>query len=136
MSCVEPKLDAVPRAKRQQTLAEVAYVNLRLEFGEGLGGTLKASKKASEALTTAACLAIAAHRGAAEDGGWPSQAEYARYWKISERQAQREWAVFKQAFPREDSPERLAKILMTEYRSRVASDDPSFVFSVPAAAAA
>lgn len=136
MSCAEPRLDAVPRSKRQQTLAEVAYINLRGEFGGGLGGTLKASKKASEALTTAACLAIAAHRGAAEDGGWPSQAEYARYWKISERQAQREWAVFKQAFPNEESPERMAKYLATEYRARVASEDPSFVFSVPAAAAA
>jgi hypothetical protein len=136
VSCSVPRLDAVPRPKRQQTLAELAFVNLRGEFGGGLGGTLKASKKASEALTTAACLAIAAHLGAAENGGWPSQAEYARYWKISERQAQREWAVFKQAFPREDSPDRLAKFLVTEYRARVASEDPSFVFSVPAAAAA
>lgn len=126
----------MPRPKRQQTLAELAYINLRSDFGGGLGGTIKASKKASEALTTVACLAIAAHRGAAENGGWPSQAEYARYWKISERQAQREWAVFKQAFPGEDSPERVAKILVNDYRARVASEDPSFVFSVPAAAAA
>jgi hypothetical protein len=125
----------VARTKKQQTLAEVAYINLRGEYGGGLGGTIKASKKASEALTTAACLAIAAHRGAAEDGGWPTQAEYARYWKISERQAQREWAVFKQAFPGE-TPDRLAKFLTTEYRARVASEDPSFIFSVPAAAAA
>lgn len=126
----------MPRAKREQTLAEVAFLNLRSGYGNGLGGTLKASKKASEALTTAACLAIAAHRGAAADGGWPSQAEYAIYWKISERQAQREWAVFKQAFPGEESPDRLAKLLVNEYRARVASADPSFVFSVPAAAAA
>lgn len=134
MSWAPPRLGAVPRAKKQQTLVEVAFVNLRGEFGGGLGGTLKASKKASEVLTTAACLAIAAHRGAASDGDWPTQADYARYWKISERQAQREWAVFKQAFG--ESPDRLAKHLTTEYRSRVASEDPSFVFSVPAAAAA
>lgn len=124
----------MPRPAKQQTLVEVAFVNLRGEFGGGIGGTLKASEKASEILTTAACLAIATHRGAADDGGWPTQAEYARYWKISERQAQREWAVFKQAFG--ETPDRLARFLVTEYCGRVATEDPTFVFSVPAPAAA
>jgi hypothetical protein len=136
MSGDPPTLPTVARRKRPLTLAEVAVVNLRGEYGSGLGGTLKATKKGAEAVTTAACLAIAAHHGAAEDGGWPTQAEYARYWKISERQAQREWALFKAAFPNEESPDRIARFLSNEYRSRLADRDASFVFSVPAAAAA
>jgi hypothetical protein len=61
---------------------------------------------------------------------WPNQAEYASFWEISERQAQREWARFREAFPTEESPERLARWLYSEVASRI--EDRSSVLSVTA----
>lgn len=114
------------------TLAEVAVTNLR---NSGVG-PIASVKKASDALGTAVALAIAALRGAATDGGWPTQAEYATYWKITERTAQREWALFRQAFPNETSPDRLARWLTVEYRRRLEQGDTSLVLSLPADALA
>ena len=94
-------------------------MNLLNDYGTGISGQLKATKKAAEAVATLACLAIAAEKGGAADGGWPTQAEYAAYWKLSERQAQREWQLVKRAFPGEDGPDRLAKALWVEYRTRL-----------------
>jgi hypothetical protein len=78
-----------------------------------------------------ACLAITAERGASADGGWPTQAEYAEYWKMSDRQAQREWKLVKRAFPGEDGPDRLAKAMHANYRARL-SEKVSYAFSIPA----
>jgi hypothetical protein len=50
---------------------------------------------------------------------WPTQAEYAAYWKISDRKAQQEWALFRRAFPGEDSPDRIARWVYTEVGRRV-----------------
>jgi hypothetical protein len=123
----------VPR-KRSPTLAEVAFLNLRAEYGGGLSGTLKATKKSAEAVATFAALSMAAVNGASEDG-WPTQAEYAAYWKITERQAQREWALVRRAFPSEDSPDRIARQLANDHRARLSrAADPSFAFSIDAAA--
>ena len=137
MSCAAPRLDRMARRDRSPSLAEVAYRHLRTEYGDGLAGTLKATKKASEAVTTAACLAIAASKGAGRDG-WPTQAEYASWWRISERQAQREWQLFKLAFPTEhDGPDRIARWLLAEYASRLAKGergDPSVALSAPSTA--
>ena len=92
-------------------------------------GTIRAMKAAADALTTAAALAIAASRS---ENGFPTQAEYAAYWKQSERSAQREWERFRKAFPGQDGPERLAKAILGEYSGRLAREDPSIAFGLPA----
>lgn len=121
-----PRLHAVAR---NPTLGEIAFLNLRNHEGYG---TVQAMKKAAEACTTIACLAIAAINS---DEGFPSQLDYAAYWKLSERTAQREWALFKKAFPGEESPERLARWLMSEYASRLSKrQDASVAFSAEAPA--
>lgn len=121
-----PGLTLVLVTARSPTLGEVAFRNL-----EAAGyGRIRAMKKASEALTTVSCLAIAASRS---ENGFPTQAEYAAYWKLSERSAQREWDLFRKAFPGEDSPERLARLVVSEYAARLAkTEDPSLAFSLPA----
>lgn len=112
--------------QREPTLIEVAFANLR---AQGYS-TIRAVKAASDALTTVGALAIAA---AHSDNGFPTQAEYAAYWKQSERSAQREWRRFKDAFPGEEGPERLARLLVAEYSRRLAErEDPSIAFSLPA----
>ncbi len=113
-------------AARTPTLGEVAFRNL-----EAAGyGRIRAMKKASEALTTLSCLAIAASRS---ENGFPTQAEYAAYWKQTERSAQRDWQRFREAFPTEESPERLARWLVSEYGKRLTErEDPGFAFSLPA----
>ena len=90
-------------------------------------------KKAAEACTTIACLAIAAIKS--PDDGFPTQLDYAAYWKLSERTAQREWSLFKKAFPGEESPERLARWLPSEYASRLSKrEDATVAFSAEAPA--
>jgi hypothetical protein len=113
-------------AVRTQTLGEVAFVNLQ---AKGYG-RIRAMKKAAEALTTVSCLAIAASRS---ENGFPTQAEYAAYWKQTDRSAQRDWERFREAFPGEKGPERLARWLVSEYGKRLAEhEDPGFAFSLPA----
>ena len=122
-------------AARQATLADVAIANLRPQYGTGRLATLKAMKKAADAIAVAACLAIAAEKGAGRDGDWPTQAEYAAWWKMTDRHAQREWQLFRRAFPGEEGPERLAKWLLTEYGRRLAEGDqgnPSVALTAPA----
>jgi hypothetical protein len=87
-------------------------------------------KKAVDALSTVGCLAIAAARS---ENGFPTQAEYATYWKQPARSAERDWQRFREAFPSEDSPERLARAVVAEYAARLAKhDDPSVAFGLPA----
>jgi hypothetical protein len=119
-------LRLVLMAARSPTLGEVAFRNL-----EAAGyGRIRAMKKASEALTTLSCLAIAASRS---ENGFPTQADYAAYWNQTERSAQRDWQRFREAFPTEESPERLARWLVSEYGRRLAEhDDPGFAFTLPA----
>lgn len=123
-------------ATRDMTLAEVAFRNLVAEYEDPQHpriATLKATKKAAEAITTVACLAICADKGAGVDGGWPTQAQYADWWNITERQAQREWELFKRAFPGEESPDRMAQVLLARHRRLLegARGKPGVAFSVP-----
>jgi hypothetical protein len=105
-------------------LAAVATANLR---AAGVG-KFASIKQAAD--VCALLLALAqAHRSL---GHYPSQAEYAAYLKISERKAQREWALFRKAFPDEESPERLARWVYTEVGRRI--DDTSSALSVAAPA--
>lgn len=89
-------------------------------------GKLRSMKEAAAACEPVVALAIARK----QLGHWPSQSEYAQHWKISERTAQYEWALFRKAFPEEESPERLAKQLYAEVGAdRI--EDRSAAFSVP-----
>jgi 2-polyprenyl-6-methoxyphenol hydroxylase-like FAD-dependent oxidoreductase len=92
-------------------LGAVAAVNLRAS-GDG---QIKSLKHSADALALVWCLAYQKHK----TGDWPNQAEYAAYWKRSERTVQREWALFKRAFPTEQSPERLARWMLSELTSRI-----------------
>ena len=74
----------------------------------------KAILTATAALVDVWALAIAA-----EDlGHWPSQTEYAEARCISDRSAQRHWERFRQAFPTEDGPERIGKLVWAEMRGK------------------
>jgi hypothetical protein len=123
-----------PRTPR--TLAEVAFFNLlsaRVEAGEDTGvlAQVKLLKQAAAATATVAALAIADAFDAGANG-WPTQAEFAAYWKVTERHAQNEWAQFRRAFPTEESPDRLAKVVRDIARAKLADRRIDFVGSLPA----
>lgn len=103
-------------------LAAVAVINLRAS-GEG---KIASIHKAAAVVTTLWQIAYAAYKLE----HYPTQAEYAEYCKISERSAQREWALFKQAFPNEESPERLSRWMLSEINRRI--EDSSTALSVSA----
>jgi hypothetical protein len=106
---------------------EVATLNLR-EAGHG---PIKSITKAGDALAVAIALAICA---ADHEDGWPDQTEYAAYWRISERSAQREWAQFREAFPDSAGPEQLARYIHAEVGRKLKRNAAS-AFSLPAPAA-
>lgn len=105
---------------RQLPLTAIAFLNLQAA-GEG---KLRSYKHAAEACEPIWLLAYARHKL----DHWPTQAEYAAFWKISERSAQREWALFRRGFPTEESPERLARWLYSEVAARI--EDRSTALSV------
>lgn len=107
---------------RDLPLAAVATINLR---ASGVG-KLASMKQAADVCGLLWALANSTHHL----GHYPSQAEYAAEWKISERTAQREWALFKRAFPTEESPERLARWLLSESSRRI--EDASSALAVTA----
>lgn len=94
-----------------KTLTEHAYLNLR---NAGVS-PLRAVSQAADACVTIGALALARR----DLDHWPTQVEYAERWNMSERSAQREWARFKEAFPNEDGPERLARHVYAEISERL-----------------
>ena len=115
-----------------KTLAEVAGANLLAASDKGgFLSQLRATKEAAEAVSTIGCLAIAHNMGAGEGGRWPTQYEYAAYWKVTLRRAEREWALVRRAFPGEKGPDRMAKIVALEFARRLESSGPGAAFSVP-----
>lgn len=125
-------LDFPVMARPARTIGEVAAMNLLAASGDrGIASQLKATKRGASAAVTVACLAIAAINDAAQDGGWPTQADYAEYWRRDLRHTQREWALVREAFPGEDGPDRLARIIALDYRQRLAEDGPTAALSFP-----
>ena len=90
-------------------------------------GRLKAIRRSADACATVWAFAYEKHK----TDVWPTQAEYADYWRISERSAQREWAVFREAFPGEDSPERLARWLLSEVSSHIEDQSSALTVTAP-----
>lgn len=106
-----------------------AVVTQRLKDNEDMS-LMRATVNAGKICTTIVALAIAAR----DLQHWPTQAEYADYWKQSLRSAQREWALFHRAFPEEKSPDRIAQRLFAEMQARL--DDPKTPLAMPAELAA
>ncbi|HWE07807.1 MAG TPA: hypothetical protein VG325_00540 [Solirubrobacteraceae bacterium] len=109
------------RSRGPQTLTEVAAVNLR----EAGYGPIRSMTKAAAAVTVGMSLALATEKL----GRFPTQVEYTEWARMSERSAQREWALFLKAFPTERSPERLARWFLSEFHGRL-DERPPAVFSV------
>lgn len=97
--------------RRQPTLIDLTVRNLR---ASGLA-PVPAYWKASQVVATIWRLATAAERL----GYMPEQQRYAEYWGSSPRSAQRDWSRFREAFPDERSPERLARWVLREGRKRL-----------------
>jgi len=109
---------------RDLPLTAVAFLNLQ---HAGVG-RLKAMRRSADACATIWAFAYVKHK----TDTWPTQAEYADYWRISERSAQREWAVFREAFPGEDSPERLARWMLSEMSARIEDQSSALTVTAPA----
>ena len=109
---------------RPLPLAAIATAHLRANGA----GSIRSMKQAADVLGLLWALAKTTH----DLGHYPSQTEYASAWNKSERTAQREWALFKLAFPGEESPERLARWILSETSRRI--DDASSVMAVTAPA--
>jgi hypothetical protein len=108
-------------ARRQPVLADQAVHNLV----QGGMGKVRANVVAAQALTHVWQLAYAAHKL----DHWPTQAEYAAYWEVNERTAQRHWETFRRAFPGQDSPDELAQWVLAQASSRI--DDPACAMTAP-----
>ena len=102
------------RSGKTPTLAEVAAANLQASGR----GQIKAMVEAGKAIGIVAALCVCAQR---TDGDWPSQRDYAAYWDMTERTAQREWALVRAAFPGEDGPDRIARAVYAEAGKRISS---------------
>lgn len=72
------------------------------------GGTLKAVPKGTRVATFITEWAIASR----ELGGPITTAQYAEWWKVSERQAWRRRAAFKELFPELAEPQELADVVL------------------------
>ena len=101
----------------------------------GVMDWMRATKLAAAAVSLPVQLAIATEQGAGADG-WPTQLEYAAWWKTSERSAQREWATFRKVFGPDADPYELAQLIAANYRTRLRDQDVSVAYDVPAELAA
>jgi hypothetical protein len=110
-------------AKQQLPLAAVAVVNLR---ATGMR-TVPAIHNAARVVATIWQIAYTAYKLE----HYPTQAEYADEWKVSERSVQREWALFKQAFPTEESPERLSRWMLSEINRRIEDSSTALTVAAP-----
>lgn len=123
-------LDVVsPRRGRRLTLLDVAYANLRrTEDERDRRGVMKGHLDAARAVAVIWQLAVA--REAL--GHWPTQQEYADHWGVGLREAQRDWSQFRDGFPTETDPQRLAAALHSEASSRLAKSGPAIASGFPA----
>jgi hypothetical protein len=108
---------------RPLPLTAVAFLNLQAA-GEK---KLPAMKHAADAIQPIWGMAFARHKL----DHWPSQAEYAAFYEMSERKAQHEWAAFRRAFPGEQSPERIARLFYAEVGKRVEDHSTALSAAVP-----
>jgi len=103
----------------QHTISATATRNLLATDRKPHRAVLDAAKAAS----TVVLLALLAQ----QLDHWPSQKEYAQAYEMSERKAQMQWELFREAFPGEESPVRMAEWLNNHARPK----DQSAVFTAP-----
>jgi hypothetical protein len=110
---------------RHPTLVTAAIANLLAHSDDYKTGSrwpraraqLRATKEAGEVVGFVWSVAYA-HKELALDH-WITQAEYAAFAQIDERTAQRHWERFRRAFPSEQSPERIARWILSEMPDRI-----------------
>jgi hypothetical protein len=127
----------MPRLPARDSLIASATqraIEAQIEAGRkpGVRDWARASKAAADAVALPVAIAIAYEAGAGADG-WPSQLEYAAWWKVSERSAQREWATFRRVFGESVDPYELAQAIYANYRSRLRQQDVSVAYDLPSA---
>lgn len=103
----------------QNSISTVATRNLLATGRKTPRAVLDAAKVAS----TVVLLALLAQ----QLDHWPTQKEYAQAFEVSERKAQMEWQLFREAFPDERSPDRFAEWLNNHARPK----DQAAVFTAP-----
>jgi hypothetical protein len=104
------------RRRAPKNLLEASYLSARQQ---GLG-PVQAVRYGGDAITLAVSLAVAQIRGVGEDGGWPTQVEYAGEFGMTERNAQREWARYRQVFGPQADPRELAGALLGVFPAQLA----------------
>ena len=112
---------------REETLIEVAA---RVARGK-TGSRVKGMKLAADALVLPVMLAEAKQKGAAGGDGWPTQGEFAEYWQMNRRTAERYWARYRELFGEAADPKDLAAAILVDYADRVARGEQAFVYSAP-----
>jgi hypothetical protein len=110
-------------AERPIPLAAAAAVGLHLA-GDG---RVRCLTNAGKVVALLWSLAYCTHK----IGHYPTQLEYSEYWGITDRTAQREWALFRRAFPEERSPERLARWVLSEVSGRIENESSALSVSAP-----
>jgi hypothetical protein len=93
---------------------------------------LKLTRRAVEVVEIPLMLAIAHANGAGTDDEWPTQIEYAEFWKVTERTARRQWALYRTVFGPDADPYVLAKLMYAEYSARIRKRDFTVAFQAPA----
>lgn len=88
--------------QRSRTLLEAVYEQT---------GSMRDTVKIGMTLT---CWAVVRQ----DLGRAPLVREYADWWKVSERTAWREMALFTKAFPGEENPDRLAQLVLANANGR------------------
>lgn len=118
-------LDFEAMARREPTLIEAATAVAITKTNS----RVKAWRLAADALVLPVMLAEAKLQGAAADGGWPTQAEFAAYWSpMHRRTAERYWARYRELFGPGADPRELAAEILARYPDRVARGEQAFVF--------
>lgn len=113
------RLAHVSPRQRTPSLLELAISNLRAQGHSWPAATVKGA----QACSTIWQLAYQHD----DEGRWPTQEQFAAYWKTPLRSVQRDWSRFRQAFPREADPERIAKLVAIEIERRQLANGPSSV---------
>lgn len=115
------------RVALHNSLAALAFLKLTARKDRS---SARAVLDAAKVSSTVVCLALTAQKL----DHWPTQREYAADWEISERKAQLEWELFREAFPGQESPDQAAQWIVLHARPKDRSD--AFTAPVPPALAA
>lgn len=85
-----------------------------LEYALRRGGVIKGAKSVEVVITWAIATQELGHELGSEDTGSLSAAvrEFGEYWRLSERTAWRDLHRFRAVFPEEESPARLAAVVI------------------------